>query len=281
MHIVEIVIIVLGVMAAVMTIAVIAARPGSVYENEPEERNPLEGKKVKFVEDDEEPENAGGVHGHLEAIGDSLYNESFYERYIKRLLDIIISFFGIIILSPVFVVLSIWIYLDDPGPVIFTQKRVGQNKQYFRMHKFRSMRIDTPHNVPTHMLDNPEKYITKAGLYCRKHSLDEIVQIFDCLLGNLSLMGLRPALWNQDLLIAERDKYGANDVKPGITGWVQINGRDELEIPVKAKLDGEYYNNIGLKMDVKCFLGTIRVFCGDKSVVEGATGEIHKKGQSR
>ena len=176
--------------------------------------------------------------------------------------------------------LSVWILIDDPGPVFFTQKRIGKNKQYFKLHKFRSMKMCTPHDKPTHMLENPEQYITKSGKFIRAHSLDELPQIWDIFNGNMSVIGPRPGLWNQDLLTAERDKYGANDIKPGLTGWAQINGRDELEIPVKAKLDGEYTKNIGLKMDFKCFLGSVGVFKGDSSVVEGGTGGL-KRGRNR
>ena len=179
-----------------------------------------------------------------------------------------------------FTILALWIAIDDPGPVLFTQKRIGKDKQYFKLHKFRSMKCATPKNVPTHMLDNPEQYITKSGRFIRAHSLDELPQIWDIFVGNMSVIGPRPGLWNQDLLTAERDKYGANDIKPGLTGWAQINGRDELEIPVKAKYDGEYANSLGLKMDIKCFLGSLHVFGKDDSVVEGGTGEMKKKEQS-
>ena len=167
--------------------------------------------------------------------------------------------------------------IDDPGPILFTQKRVGRNKQYFKLHKFRSMKMSTPHDVPTHMLENPEQYITKSGKFIRAHSLDELPQIWDIFIGNMSVIGPRPGLWNQDLLTAERDKYGANDVKPGLTGWAQINGRDELEIPDKAKLDGEYVKNLSFGFDCKCFLGSVHVFKEDDSVVEGGTGEMKKK----
>src|SRR5699024_8990229 len=163
------------------------------------------------------------------------------------------------------------------GPVLFTQKRVGENKKYFKLHKFRSMKMCTPHDKPTHMLDNPEQYITKVGKFIRAHSLDELPQIWDIFIGNMSVIGPRPGLWNQDFLRAERDKYGANDIKPGLTGWAQINGRDELEIPVKAKLDGEYAEKISFGMDVRVFFGSLHVFGGDSSVVEGGTGELKKK----
>ena len=251
-------------------------KPSSVYQNEPNQHNPMQGKVVKFVECDSDRVNADGVKGHLESMGNSNSTSSFYERVVKRILDIILSFGGLIVLSPVFVVLIIWILIDDPGPIFFTQKRVGKNKQYFKLHKFRSMKMSTPHDVPTHMLENPDQYITKSGRFIRAHSLDELPQIWDIFIGNMSVIGPRPGLWNQDLLTAERDKYGANDVKPGLTGWAQINGRDELEIPEKARLDGEYVKNLSFKMDWKCFLGSVHVFKEDDSVVEGGTGEMKK-----
>ncbi|MBE5870551.1 MAG: sugar transferase [Lachnospiraceae bacterium] len=236
----------------------------------------MEGKTVRFVENENEKENADGVRGHLESVANTDHKESFYEKFVKRLLDIILSFGGLVILSPLFLILSLWIVIDDPGPVLFTQKRLGKDKQYFKLHKFRSMKMCTPHDKPTHMLENPEQYITKAGKFIRAHSLDELPQIWDIFIGNMSVIGPRPGLWNQDLLTAERDKWGANDVKPGLTGWAQINGRDELEIPVKAKLDGEYTKNMGFKMDLKCFFGSLGVFTGDSSVVEGGTGARRK-----
>lgn len=191
-----------------------------------------------------------------------------------------LSFCGLVVLSPVYLGISLAIIIDDPGPVLFTQKRMGQNKKYFKLHKFRSMKMCTPHDVPTHMLDNPEQYITKVGKFLRAHSLDELPQIWDIFIGNMSVIGPRPGLWNQDILTAERDKYNANDVKPGLTGWAQINGRDELEIPVKAKLDGEYVEKLGLLMDIKCFLGSVGVFAHDDSVVEGGTGEMKKENEN-
>ena len=264
-----------------MAILALAKKKSSVYGNEQEQRNRLEGKKVVFVENENEPENADGVRGHLEAVGESQHRAGVYEKYIKRMLDIILSFGGLVILSPVFLILAVAIYIDDPGPVLFTQKRMGKNKQYFKLHKFRSMKMCTPHDKPTHMLENPEQYITKVGKFLRAHSLDELPQIWDIFIGNMSVIGPRPGLWNQDLLTAERDKYGANDVRPGLTGWAQINGRDELEIPDKAKLDGEYCEKLSLGMDVRCFLGSVGVFGGDDSVVEGGTGEMAKKGMKR
>ncbi len=267
--------------AAGMGIIAAIKKPGFVYKNKPEEKNPMEGKRVRFIEDETESENADGVRGHLEAVGVIEYKAGIYEKYVKRIFDVILSFGGLVVLSPLFLIISLWIMIDDPGPVLFTQKRIGRNKQYFKLHKFRSMKMSTPHNVPTHMLENPEQYITKSGKFIRAHSLDELPQIWDIFVGNMSVIGPRPGLWNQDLLTAERDKYGANDIKPGLTGWAQINGRDELEIPVKAKLDGEYAEALkkgkGLKMDIKCFLGSVGVFANDDSIVEGGTGEINKE----
>lgn len=244
-------------------------KPNSIYKNEPEHQNQMFGKKVIFIEDENDKENADGAKGHLEAISDSKKRKGFYENIIKRLLDIMLSFGGLVILSPIFLALVIAIKIDDPGPALFTQKRVGKNKQYFKLHKFRSMKMSTPHDIPTHMLENPEQYITKVGKFIRSHSLDELPQIWDIFIGNMSIIGPRPALWNQDLLTAERDKYGANDVKPGLTGWAQINGRDELEIPEKAKFDGYYVKKLGFLMDLKCFLGSIHVFKEDTSFIEG------------
>lgn len=262
-----------------MGIIAIILKPSSVYKNNPEEQNPMEGKRVIFVENTDEPANADGVCGHLEAVGENIRRGSFYERFWKRILDIILSFGGLIVLSPIFLIISLAIIIDDPGPVLFTQKRLGKNKKYFKLHKFRSMKMSTPHDRPTHMLDNPEQYITKVGKFIRSHSLDELPQIWDIFIGNMSVIGPRPGLWNQDLLTAERDKYGANNVSPGLTGLSQISGRDELEIPVKAKLDGEYVKKISFPMDIKCFFGSIGVFGGDSSVVEGGTGKIKKQEQ--
>lgn len=272
---------ILAVAFILMVILALAKKRSSVYGNEPEQKNPLEGKKVVFVENENEPENADGVRGHLEAVGESEHRGGMYEKYIKRGLDVILSFGGLVVLSPVFLILAVAIYIDDPGPILFTQKRVGKNKEFFKLHKFRSMKMSTPHDKPTHMLENPEQYITKVGKFLRAHSLDELPQIWDIFIGNMSVIGPRPGLWNQDLLTAERDKYGANDVRPGLTGWAQINGRDELEIPEKAKLDGEYCEKLSLGMDLKCFLGSVGVFGGDDSVVEGGTGEMAKKGMKR
>ncbi len=197
-------------------------------------------------------------------------------RYIKRGIDILLSGLAVIILSPALLVLCAAIKIDSRGPILFKQKRIGIHKTYFWIYKFRTMRTDTPKDMPTHLLSNPEQYITKVGKFLRKTSLDELPQIFNILKGDMSIVGPRPALWNQDDLIAERDKYGANDVMPGLTGWAQINGRDELEIPVKAAFDGEYVKKFGFAMDVRCFFGTfLSVLRGD-GVVEGGTGSMEK-----
>ena len=249
----------------------------SLYKSEPKERNPFEGKKVIFIEDEDDEINADGLRGHLEENGIIDYRPGIYEKYIKRVIDIILSFGGIIVLSPIYLAIIVAIQIDDPGTILFTQKRVGKNKQYFKLHKFRSMKMCTPHDVPTHMLKNPEQYITRVGKFLRTHSLDEIPQIWDIFIGNMSVIGPRPGISRQDVLIAERDKYKANEVKPGLTGWAQINGRDELEIPVKAKLDGEYVKKLSFLFDLKCFIGTVGKVIKDDSVVEGGTGEIQKK----
>ncbi len=199
-----------------------------------------------------------------------------YKNFLKRFLDITLSFIGAIVLLPLFIVISLVIFIDDPGPVIFKQKRVGKNKKLFWLHKFRSMKLKTP-DIPTHLLENPEQYITRVGNFLRKTSLDELPQIYDILFGKMSIIGPRPALWNQDDLIEERDRYGANDIKPGLTGWAQINGRDEVEISEKAKLDGVYVERMGFGFDCRCFFGTIKSVLGRDGVVEGGTGEIKKR----
>lgn len=199
-----------------------------------------------------------------------------YEKFFKRLIDIVLSFSALIVLSWLYLVIIIAIKIDDPGPAFFTQKRVGIHKTYFKLHKFRSMKMSTPHDVPTHQLENPEQYITRVGKFLRKFSLDELPQIWDIFIGKMSIVGPRPALWNQYDLIEERDKYGANDVKPGLTGWAQVNGRDALEIPVKAKFDGEYAQKLSFWFDVKCFFKSIMVVILHIDVVEGGTGELNK-----
>lgn len=194
---------------------------------------------------------------------------------IKRGMDFCLSLLGIIVLFPLFVLIVVLIKVDSPGPILFKQKRVGIHKRHFNILKFRTMLIDTPKDTPTHMLEDPDKWITKVGKFLRKTSLDELPQIFNILIGEMAIFGPRPALWNQYDLIEERDKYGANDIMPGLTGWAQINGRDELPIDVKAKLDGEYVKKMGLKMDTKCFLKTITAVVKSDGVVEGTSGGQH------
>ena len=200
---------------------------------------------------------------------------------VKRTLDFLFALIGLIILSPLFIVLILAIKLDSKGPVFFKQKRVGIHKTHFNILKFRTMKIDTPRDTPTHLLENPGQYITRVRQFLRKTSLYELPQIFNILVGQMSIIGPRPALWNQYDLIAEREKYGANDVPPGLTGWAQINGRDELPIEIKAKLDGEYVKNLGLRMDIKCFFGTIKSVVKSDGVVEGGTGAIKQDTSSK
>lgn len=199
-----------------------------------------------------------------------------YTKYIKRCIDFILSLLGLIILSPIFIILILFIKLTSPGPVLFKQKRVGINKTHFNIYKFRTMKIDTPKDMPTHLLENPDQYITSIGKFLRKTSLDELPQLINIFKGDMSIIGPRPALWNQYDLIAERDKYHANDILPGLTGWAQVNGRDELEIDVKAKLDGEYVKKMSFFFDCKCFWMTISSVLKHEGVVEGGTGTIHK-----
>lgn len=202
-------------------------------------------------------------------------------KIIKWILDRLLSLFAGIVFFPIFIIIGLIIKLTSKGPILFKQNRVGKNKKIFKIWKFRTMRIDTPKDCPTHMLSNPDQYITKIGKFLRKTSLDELPQIYNILFGKMSIIGPRPALWNQDDLIEERDKYGANNVYPGLTGWAQINGRDELEIPIKAKLDGEYIEKFGFIMDCKCFFGTIKSVLKSDGVVEGGTGEMKKKEEKR
>lgn len=199
-----------------------------------------------------------------------------YKNGVKRILDFFMSLCGIIVLSPLLIILSIWIKVDSKGPVLFKQKRIGKDKTYFSIYKFRTMYVDTLHDMPTHLLDDPDAFITKAGHFLRKTSLDELPQLFNILLGQMAVIGPRPALWNQDDLIALRDEYHANDVRPGLTGWAQIHGRDELEITTKAKLDGYYVDHLGFLLDVKCFFGTITSVLKHEGVVEGGTGSLNK-----
>ena len=200
-----------------------------------------------------------------------------YQKYAKRLIDLLLSACAIVVLSPVYLLICIAIVADDPGPVFFRQKRVGIHKTHFLILKFRTMKVSTPKDVPTHLLENPEQYITRVGKFLRKTSLDELPQIFQIFTGKMAIIGPRPALWNPFDLIAERDKYGANDVRPGLTGWAQINGRDELPIDVKARFDGEYVQNLSFAFDCKCFFGTIRSVLKSEGVVEGGTGQLEKE----
>lgn len=199
-----------------------------------------------------------------------------YQSFLKRALDLLLSGIGLLLAGIPMLIVAAVIKAEDPGPAVFRQKRVGIHKTYFTLYKFRSMKMSTPHDVPTHQLENPEQYLLKSGKFIRKYSIDELPQLLNIFRGNMSIIGPRPALWNQDDLIAERDRYGANDVKPGLTGWAQINGRDELEIPVKAKLDGDYAKNISFLFDCRCFFGTFFKVLRHEGVVEGGTGELNK-----
>lgn len=193
-----------------------------------------------------------------------------YEKYIKRMLDILLSILALIILFPFFIIFSIIIKIESKGPILFKQERIGKNKEHFKIYKFRTMRTETPKDMPTHMLKNAEMYITKFGKIMRKTSIDELPQLINILKGDMSFIGPRPALWNQDDLIAERDKYNANKIKPGLTGLAQISGRDELEIPIKAKYDGEYVEQMSLWFDIKIFLKTIMKVFKHEGIVEGS-----------
>ena len=208
-----------------------------------------------------------------------------YKTIGKRLIDIILSLCGLIVLSPAFLMIAIAVIINDPGPVFFSQKRIAKNKQgkmrYFQLYKFRSMKMTTPHDIPTHLLENPEQYITRVGRFLRRFSLDEFPQLWNILKGDMSIIGPRPALWNQDDLYAEREKYGANDVTPGLSGWAQVNGRDELEIDVKAKFDGDYARNVTFKMDATCFIMTIANVLRHSGIVEGGTGAFRKHIEKR
>ena len=203
-----------------------------------------------------------------------------YQRYCKRLLDFVLSLAACIVLAPVMLAIAVWIKLDSPGPVFFRQRRVGAHKTHFNILKFRTMRGDTPHDVPTHLLKNADSYITKSGAFLRKTSLDELPQIAQIFTGKMSIIGPRPALWNQYDLIAQRDQYGANDITPGLTGWAQVNGRDELEIGEKARLDGEYAQNISFGLDMKIFWMTVSNVLRGSGVVEGGPKEMKKESKS-
>ena len=210
-----------------------------------------------------------------------IWEHAMYKKIVKRLLDIVLSLTGLIVSAIPMAVITLVIKREDPGPAVFKQKRFGIHKSFFTLYKFRSMKLSTPHDVPTHQLEDPEQYLLKSGKFIRKYSLDELPQLLNIFKGDMSVIGPRPALWNQDDLIEERDKYGANDVKPGLTGWAQINGRDELEIPVKAKLDGEYAHKLSFLFDCRCFFGTFLKVLRHEGVVEGGTGELAKTGKEK
>ena len=197
-----------------------------------------------------------------------------YVRFGKRVIDLLLSSIGILFLFPLFLLLFLAIRLDSRGPIVFGQKRIGIHKSTFLMYKFRTMYEDASHETPTHLLQNPEQYITRVGRILRKTSLDELPQLFNIFLGHMAIIGPRPALWNQDDLVAERDKYDANDVRPGLTGWAQINGRDELDIPIKAQFDGEYVQRMSFLFDLRCFFGTFSSVIQNKGIVEGGTGAM-------
>ena len=200
-----------------------------------------------------------------------------YKHFFKRVIDIVLSFIAILILALPMLIIAIIIKIDSPGPALFKQKRIGIHKKTFTILKFRSMPVSAPHDTPTHQLQNAEAMLSRWQRIIRRTSIDELPQIFNIFVGQMSIIGPRPALWNQDDLVAERDKYGANDVKPGLTGWAQINGRDELKIPVKAKLDGEYVEKMSFGFDCKCFFGTIKSVLKHDGVVEGGTGELNSE----
>lgn len=197
-------------------------------------------------------------------------------RIIKQVIDRVLAVAALLVLWPLLLLIAIIIKLDSKGPVIFKQKRVGNHKKHFNIYKFRTMRMDTPKDMPTHLLADPNAFLTKSGRILRKTSLDELPQLFNIAKGDMAIVGPRPALWNQYDLIEERDKYGANDILPGLTGWAQINGRDELEIPVKAKLDGEYVERMSFAFDIKCMVGTFSSVLHAEGVVEGGTGQLKK-----
>ena len=197
--------------------------------------------------------------------------------HVKRIIDFILAFIALVLLSPLFLILALWIKMDSKGPVFFKQKRIGINRSFFQIYKFRTMLSETPSDMPTHLLDNPDAFITRSGRFLRKTSLDELPQLINILKGEMAVIGPRPALWNQEDLADERDKHDANDVLPGLTGWAQINGRDELPIKDKAQLDGEYIRNMSFSFDVKCFFGTILSIIKSDGVLEGGTGTLDKR----
>lgn len=218
-----------------------------------------------------------GRQNNKTAQGKKTRVNGFYNRFVKRLIDVVLSAVGLLLLSWLLLIVMLVIVIDDPGPVFFKQDRIGRNKKHFNLYKFRSMKMSTPHDTPTHLLENPEQYITRCGRWLRKLSIDELPQMWNILKGDMSVVGPRPALWNQEDLIAERDKYDANSVRPGLTGWAQINGRDELEIPVKAKLDGEYVERLSFGFDCKCFFGSIGAVLSHKGFVEGVSKDPTEK----
>ena len=195
-----------------------------------------------------------------------------YKRVFKRVIDLLLSLIAFVVLFPLLILIGIWIKLDSRGPVLFKQKRIGRGKGTFYLYKFRTMKTETPKDTPTHLLQNPNAYITRSGRLLRLTSLDELPQLYNIIKGEMSIVGPRPALWNQDDLVAERERYGANDFRPGLTGWAQVNGRDELPIPIKASLDGEYVKRLSLWMDIKCIFKTVHCVLARKSVVEGGDG---------
>lgn len=234
---------------------------------------------IAFITREDKSINEGNLYINSES---KPIKRNVYEIVFKPFLSKLLSFLCLVILSPLFAVLCLAVYIDDPGPIFFKQKRVGKDKNFFYLHKFRTMKMSAPHDVPTHMLKNPDEYITKVGKFLRKTSLDELSQAWDIFRGKMHIVSPRPALWNQADLVAERDKYDANSVKPGLTGWAQINGRDELEIPVKAKLDGIYIEKLrksgfgAFAFDCRCFFGTIFSVLRGDGVVEGGTGAMKK-----
>ena len=239
-----------------MTILAKLKKGQSVYDDDLKEKNPLEGKKVHFVESEEDKENADGVKGHLEAVGESNHQAGFYERYVKRGIDVVLSFGGLVVLSPIMGVIALAIKVEDPGPVLFTQKRMGQNKKYFKLHKFRSMKMSTPHDVPTHMLDNPDQYITKVGKFLRAHSLDELPQVLNIFRNEMSFIGPRPIMKEQ-LNSFTTEELGKMKVLPGITGYNQAYHRNKLGNHEERMNDVWYANHISFKLDLKIFLRTI------------------------
>ena len=239
-----------------------------------DEKNPFEGKRVIFVKNEEDLENADGVRGHLELVGNSKYTPSVYDKYVKRCFDIVLSLGGIVALSPVLLGIAVAIKVDDPGPVFFTQKRLGQNKKYFRVYKFRSMKMSTPHDTPTHMLENPEQYITKVGKFLRKTSLDELPQLWNILKGDMSFVGPRPLISSEMRAHRLRLEYGVYRFRPGLTGLAQINGRDEISLMKKMKYDKIYCDNWSLKLDLIILMKSVGVALKQEGYQEG---KMHRR----